>query len=124
MNRGRSQRTFIGAATAGTFLATAGVAGAWAVTSGQKAITNTQLTAVYVARFLLNTNMTGSSATGEARFTIQGDSLSITVKARGLPKDIEHWQHFHGFTDGRQAACPSGTADVNHDGIIDVVETG
>jgi hypothetical protein len=40
-----------------------------------------------------------------------------------LPKDIEHWQHFHGFTNGREAACPMQSADANGDGIIDVVET-
>jgi len=69
MNRGRSQRTFIGAATAGTFLATAGVAGAWAVTSGQKAITNTQLTADYVAPLSpLNTNVTGTFLCAQAAF--------------------------------------------------------
>lgn len=68
--------------------------------------------------------MTGRSATGEARFTIDGDSLTITVNATGLPKDIEHWQHFHGFTNGRAAACPTKAADTNGDGIIDMVETG
>jgi hypothetical protein len=46
------------------------------------------------------------------------------VNASGLPKDIEHWQHFHGFTDGREAVCPTNAADANGDGIIDVVETG
>jgi hypothetical protein len=68
--------------------------------------------------------VTGSSATGEVRFTIRGDSLTILVNASGLPNDIEHWQHFHGFADGRQAVCPTVAADANHDGIIDVVETG
>lgn len=79
----------------------------------------------YVARLsALNTAAAGGSATGEARFSIKGDSLTITVNASGLPKGITHWQHFHGFTDGKQASCPTASADVNHDGIIDVVETG
>jgi hypothetical protein len=34
-----------------------------------------------------------------------------------------HLQHFHGFTDGRDAVCPDATADVNNDRIIDLVET-
>ena len=30
---------------------------------------------------------------------------------------------FHGFADNRAATCPSGTADANGDGIIDLIET-
>jgi hypothetical protein len=125
MTKAQSKRTPIGTTAVGALLAAAGFAGLPAAATAQRAVTSSQPTATYLARLsALNTNVTRSSATGEVRFTIRGDSLSITVKAGGLPKDIEHWQHFHGFTDGRQAACPSGTADVNHDGIIDVVETG
>lgn len=125
MTKVHSRRTAIGTAAVGALLAAAGIAGLSEAAFAQRAVTGSQTNASYVASLSpLNTNVTRSSATGEARFTIRGDSLSITVKARGLPKDIEHWQHFHGFTDGRKAACPSGTADVNHDGIIDVVETG
>jgi hypothetical protein len=36
---------------------------------------------------------------------------------------MEHWQHFHGFKDQRPATCPTARADVNHDGIIDLIET-
>ena len=79
----------------------------------------------YVAHLsALNTAVAGGSATGEARFNIKGDSLTITVNASGLPKDITHWQHFHGFPDGKRSACPTASADVNDDGVIDVVETG
>lgn len=79
----------------------------------------------YVAKLsALNPAAAGGAATGEARFAIKGDSLTITVNAAGLPKDITHWQHFHGFPDGKPSACPTAAADVNHDGIIDVVETG
>jgi hypothetical protein len=81
--------------------------------------------AVYVAHLAaLNTTVSDSKAAGEATFTIKGDSLTIAVNASGVPKGIEHWQHFHGFTDGRQASCPTKAADANGDGIIDVVETG
>jgi hypothetical protein len=57
---------------------------------------------------------------GEATFTIKDDSLTIAGNASELPKDIEHWRHFDGFTDGRQATCPAKAADANGDGIIDV----
>ncbi|MEO7999204.1 MAG: hypothetical protein ABI852_17260, partial [Gemmatimonadaceae bacterium] len=36
---------------------------------------------------------------------------------------IEHWQHFHGFPDGHQSACPTISADTSHDGLIDILET-
>lgn len=121
MKKARSHLRFIAAASVGTVLATVGVA---PVATAQKAVANTHLAATYVAPLSpLNTSVTGSSATGEVRLTIQGDSLTILVNATGLPRNIEHWQHFHGFADGRQAACPTAAADVNHDGIIDVVET-
>jgi hypothetical protein len=58
-----------------------------------------------------------------ATFTITGDSLRIVVDASGLPRDIGHWQHLHGFTDARQASCPTRAADANGDGIIDLIET-
>ena len=32
-----------------------------------------------------------------------------------------HLQHFHGFKDNRDATCPTEAADVNHDGIIDLI---
>jgi hypothetical protein len=59
----------------------------------------------------------------EASFSIVGDQLTISVKAEGLPPNLVHWQHFHGFADNRAATCPSAAADVNGDGIIDLIET-
>ena len=52
-----------------------------------------------------------------------GDSLTITVQVRGAPPDVIHWQHFHGFKDGRPASCATPTSDTNHDGLIDLIET-
>lgn len=90
----------------------------------QKIVADSQPDAVYVARLSpLNTTVTGRAATGEARFTIKGDRLTITVRAQGVPPNISHWQHFHGFTDARSSACPTKAADVNGDGIIDLIET-
>ena len=121
MDPSQSKRTVIGLAIAQALLAAAGAAGLPAEAGAQ----DSQSHAVYVAHLsALNTAETRSSAKGEARFTVTGDSLTIEVNASGLPKDITHWQHFHGFTDGRQSACPAKSADVNGDGIIDVVETG
>lgn len=78
----------------------------------------------YIAHLApLNTKTTGTSAGGEVTFSIRGDSLTITTDATGLPKDLTHWQHFHGFKDGKDATCPAGTADANGDGVVDLIET-
>jgi hypothetical protein len=83
-----------------------------------------QPTVVYVASLHpLNTKVTGVETTGEARFSINGDTLTISVSAQKLPPDMMHLQHFHGFKDNRDATCPTEAADVNHDGIIDLIET-
>jgi len=120
MNTSQLKRTGIGLAIAQALLTVAVTAGLPAV-----AIAQVDHPTAYVAHLsALNSTVTGSKATGEAMFTIKGDSLTIAVNASGLPKDIQHWQHFHGFTDGRQATCPAKAADVNGDGTIDVVETG
>jgi len=34
-----------------------------------------------------------------------------------------HWQHFHGFKDGRAATCAGTDADADHDDIVDLIET-
>lgn len=81
--------------------------------------------AVYVAHLQpMNTGVTKTKTTGEARFTVDGDKLTIDVRVHGAPPDTVHWQHFHGFADGQAASCPSAAADANHDGIVDLIETG
>jgi hypothetical protein len=85
---------------------------------------DSQPTIVYVAKLHpVNTKVTGFETTGEARFSIAGDTLTISVSAQKLPPDMMHLQHFHGFKDNRDASCPTEAADVNHDGIIDLIET-
>jgi len=80
--------------------------------------------ASYVAHLAgLNSKVTGSTASGEARFTIKGDSLTIQIDANGLPPGMMHLQHFHGFTDNHEANCATAAADANGDGIIDLLET-
>jgi hypothetical protein len=86
--------------------------------------TDSKADAVYVAQLQpVNSKASGLKAGGEMRFTVHGDRLTIKVRVHGVPPDIEHWQHFHGFPDGRQATCPGAAADVNGDGYIDIRET-
>lgn len=111
-----------GAAVAAALFAAA----SWAApVNAQQAATLPPATTVYVAHLAgLNTKAAGGSVAGDATFTIAGDSLTITITASGLPPGMTHWQHLHGFADGRPAACPNASADLNQDGFIDIVETG
>ena len=78
----------------------------------------------YVAHLVsLNSKASGAHAAGEATFLVIGDSLRIAVHMHDVPPGIAHLQHFHGFTDGRQSACPPTAADRNGDGVIDLMET-
>lgn len=91
--------------------------------SAAKADSDTE-DASYVAHLAgLNSKVTGSDASGEARFTVKGDTLTIHIDVSGLPPAIMHLQHFHGFTDNREAHCATAAADKNGDGIIDLIET-
>jgi hypothetical protein len=79
---------------------------------------------VYTAELhALNSDATGAKAVGDAKFAIDGDELTITVDAEGLPPNMMHLQHFHGFKDGKAASCPDSAADKNDDGLIDLIET-
>lgn len=72
----------------------------------------------------LNSDVTGSDASGDATFTISGDDLTIKVEMEGVAPDTVHLQHFHGFQDGDQnSVCPTVDDDGNGDGIIDIIET-
>ncbi len=71
----------------------------------------------------LNTSVTHAKTTGEAKFALDGDALKIDIRVHGAPADTEHWQHFHGFIDGKAATCATMADDANKDGIIDVTET-
>ncbi len=72
----------------------------------------------------LNSTVTGSEASGEAVLTISGDDLSIHIAVEGVPPDMMHLQHFHGFPEPGKAAQPATMEqDANGDGIIDLIET-
>ncbi|MEZ5533473.1 MAG: hypothetical protein R3E69_13955 [Steroidobacteraceae bacterium] len=89
------------------------------------AVATTPDHAMYVAHLkAMNAGTTKGSTTGEARFIIDGDNVTIDVRVHGAPSDTVHWQHFHGFANGQPASCPTAVADANHDGIVDLIETG
>lgn len=72
----------------------------------------------------LNAEAAGSQAGGTAILAVSGDTLRIRIDATGTAPGIMHLQHFHGFSGGdATSACPTGDADINGDGIIDLIET-
>lgn len=79
---------------------------------------------IYVAALNpLNEDIIGQGLNGLAAFVIQGDDMRIYVMAAGVPGGMAHLQHYHGFTDGTAAECPTPEADTNNDGVIDLIET-
>lgn len=72
----------------------------------------------------LNAKIAHARTHGVAQFTEHDGKLTIDIKVRGAPADMVHWQHFHGFIDGKAAHCPTMADDANHDGIVDLIETG
>lgn len=71
----------------------------------------------------LNAEKIGCQSHGTAEFIENGDQLHIKVEMFDTPKNIEHWEHFHGFPDGKVAQAATMTQDVNHDGFVDLPET-
>jgi hypothetical protein len=71
----------------------------------------------------LNDCVSGCCGGGVVGVWLGGVWVWFATQATGLPKDITHWQHFHGFKDGKNATCPTATADKNGDGIVDLIET-
>ena len=78
----------------------------------------------YIAKIKpINADKIETQAHGIATFSENGNSLHIHVEMFDTPANIEHWEHFHGFPDGKQAHVPTLMQDVNHDGFIDLPET-
>lgn len=78
----------------------------------------------YIAKIKpINADKVETQARGIATFSENGNSLHIHVEMFDTPANIEHWEHFHGFPDGKQAHVPTLMQDVNHDGFIDLPET-
>ena len=56
-------------------------------------------------------------ARGKATFTIRNGEVVAMVSAEGLESGMIHPQHIHSADK-----CPPSSADVNHDGYVDVIE--
>lgn len=82
------------------------------------------MTTHYTAEIVpLNAEATGYSAHGTADFRIQGDTMTITIEMFGTPANMQHWEHFHGFPDGKAAQIATMAQDANGDGLVDLLET-
>ena len=78
----------------------------------------------YQAEILpLNENKIGTSAHGAATFVVDTDKLTIHIEMFDTPANTEHWEHFHGFPDGKPAEIATLANDSNNDGFIDLMET-
>lgn len=71
----------------------------------------------------LNSEKIGTKAHGYVEFTIKDNNIHIKLEMFDTPANIEHWEHFHGFPDGKDASVPTMKQDTNHDGWIDLPET-
>lgn len=71
----------------------------------------------------MNAANTGSAGKGEATFVVSGDKLVVHIKMDGVPANIEHWEHFHGFASAAEASCATPAMDANSDGLVDLLET-
>lgn len=112
----------LAAALLAAFTMSAAAANEPAATPDAPSASKTKVT--YVAKLHpMNEGVTGLKTTGEARFVVNGDQLEISIDATHLPPGMMHLQHFHGFADNHQAACPTAAADANGDGIVDLIET-
>lgn len=82
------------------------------------------MTQKYIADIVpLNANFIGTKAHGQAKFTIDGDNLHIEIEMFDTPVKTQHWEHFHGFPDGKDAQIATMAQDANHDGLVDLPET-
>lgn len=63
----------------------------------------------------------GSQVSGKARISVDGNDVTVRLRARGLSPNLVHVQHIHGV--GRNE-CPAAEArnDRVDDGLIDTVE--
>jgi len=66
--------------------------------------------------------LNSSDVRGRANMTLEGDQLKVTINARGYEANKLHVQHIHGFANKQNSVCPSPSADINNDGVVDLVE--
>ena len=66
----------------------------------------------------------GSNVRGTAHVMRRGNRVTVTVKARGLSRNLPHAMHIHGKNAGELAFCPGANrrAGLVDDGLIETVE--
>lgn len=78
----------------------------------------------YIADIVpLNADFIGTKAHGQAEFIEDSDTLHIKIEMFDTPANTQHWEHFHGFPDGKDAQIATMAQDANHDGLVDLPET-
>lgn len=71
----------------------------------------------------INEEVIGTSAHGTAAFDLSENNLHVLIEMFDTPKNMQHWEHFHGFPDGTNAKVATMKQDINHDGFVDLAET-
>jgi len=105
-------------------LGVAQVACALVIALGTSLVPPAQAAEVYRASLVpMNTGAAHSEVRGEVRITVSDADATFELHARGLSPSMMHMAHVHGFDDDRNATCPGVQADVNGDGIVDLLET-
>lgn len=78
----------------------------------------------YVAAITsLNGDKIGTHPTGEATFTVDDETLMVEITMDHTSPNTQHWMHFHGFPDGKDAQPATIAQDTNGDGYVDLPET-
>lgn len=71
----------------------------------------------------LNEDKIGKKPHGLATFSVNGNNLDIKIEMNDTPENTQHWEHFHGFPDGKDAQIATIAQDANGDGFVDLPET-
>ncbi|QLL71087.1 hypothetical protein [Lactobacillus sp. 3B(2020)] len=78
----------------------------------------------YTAEILpLNAEKIGTAAHGTATFTIDDVQMKTHIDMFDTLANVQHWEHFHGFPDGKPAEIATVAQDANGDGFVDLPET-
>ena len=68
------------------------------------------------------TPLNNSGVWGTATIRLTDGNYTVKMNAFGLEPNKEHLQHIHGHVDKHNSECPLPTADVDHDGLVSLVE--
>jgi hypothetical protein len=79
---------------------------------------------IYTATLMpMNAHASHGEVRGKALVTVSGPDVTFELQAEGLSPSMMHMAHLHGFAGDRNATCPGAQADVNGDGVVDLLET-